>query len=51
MTEPTLADLFAEMKTMSAEMLALKADVASMKEKSASSSGSGDDRRPGGPHE
>jgi len=51
MAEPTLADLFAEMKTMNAELIALKSDVASMKEKSASSYGSGDDRRPGGQRE
>ena len=50
MAEPTLADLLAEMKTMAAEMMVLKADVASVKEKTVSSSSSGDGR-PGGLHE
>jgi hypothetical protein len=52
MTEPTLADLLAQMETMSAAMTAMKADMASMKEKSASSSSGGaDGRRADGPRE
>jgi hypothetical protein len=52
MAEPTLADLLAQMQTMAAEMTAIKADVASMKEKSETSSSRGaDGRRAEGPRE
>jgi hypothetical protein len=52
MAEPTLADLLAQMQTMAAEMIAIKADMASMKEKSETSySGGADRRRADGPRE
>jgi len=40
MAEPTLADVLASLKTLSTEMSTMKADLAAMKEKSASSSDS-----------
>jgi len=48
MAEPTLADLLAQLKTMSDEMTAMKADMASMKEKSETSFGGADGHRPDG---
>ena len=45
MAEPTLADLLKAMETLTADVTAMKADMASMKAQSSSSSGSGDDRR------
>jgi hypothetical protein len=49
MAEPTLADVLAQLKTMSDEMMTMKADMASMKEKSESSAfGGAEGRRPDG---
>ena len=45
MAEPTLADLLKAMEMLTADVTAMKADMASMKAQSSLSSGSGDDRR------
>jgi len=41
MTEPSTADVLASLKSLAAEMTTMKADMAALKEKSASSSDSG----------
>jgi hypothetical protein len=50
MTEPTLADIVAQLQTMNTEMASMKANMASLKEKTESST-SGSDRRPDGPRD
>jgi hypothetical protein len=50
MTEPTLADVIAQLQTMNTEMASMKADMASLKAKTESST-SGSDRRPDGPRD
>ena len=50
MAEPSLADLLKEIKSMSAEISALKTDVASIKEK-ASTAESSENRRTEGPRD
>jgi len=51
MAEPTLADVLASLKTLSTEMSTMKADLAAMKEKSASSSDSAGGRKPEEPRD
>jgi hypothetical protein len=48
MAEPTLADMLAELKSLSNEVTSLKSDMAAMKDKSSSSSDNGGGRHPEG---
>jgi len=51
MSDPTIADVMAMLKSITTEMTTMKADMAAMKEKSASSSDSGNGGRPEGPRD
>ena len=45
MSEPSLADVLASIKTLTTEMTAMKADIAILKDQPHSSAASNDDRR------
>jgi len=51
MSEPSITDVLATLKTLTTDMTAMKADMAAMKEKSASSSDSGEGCRSEAPRE
>ena len=51
MSDPTIADVMEMLKSITTEMTTMKADMAAMKEKSASSSDSGAGGRPEGPRD
>ncbi|KAJ1253546.1 hypothetical protein BS78_K256400 [Paspalum vaginatum] len=51
MSEPTIADVMETLKSLTTELTSIKADVAAMKEQSASSSDSSAGGRPEGPRD
>jgi hypothetical protein len=51
MSEPTITDVIELLKSFKTEMSTLQADIAALKEKSASSSDSGGGGRSEGPHD
>jgi len=51
MAEPTIAEVLAELKTLSTEVNSLKSDMAALKDKSSSSSDNHGGRRQEGPRD